>query len=371
MESLLTCAIGHRRALHRIPEIGFALEKTQAYVWDALSKTGGELTKVSPAGILAYYDFGQKETLALRADMDALPISEKSGVEFCSLHAGQMHACGHDAHMAMLLTVAERIRSLTPPHNILLIFQPAEESGCGASVIIDSGALQKYNVKRIFACHVEPNVPSGVIACRPGALMAMTSEVHVTVKGKTSHIAHPEDGIDALMAGAEFVRASTTLIEGKYADKMHLYGYGRFMSGTANNIISGETKIDGVLRAFDEALFESMLGDIKQCAHEIEQTTGARFTFDMPPSYYPPLINDEGCFEAVKRLAGSLPFYVLPKPCLIAEDFACYLKRVPGAMFQLGIGTDTPLHSAEFRFDETALENGVKMFLALAEDKPS
>ena len=189
MEDLLTRATRHRRALHRIPEIGFELKKTQDYVLSVLKATDGEIETVSPAGVLAYYDFGKAETLALRADMDALPINEKSGVEFASIHPGCMHACGHDAHMAMLLTAAEQLRYLDPPTNILLVFQPAEESGCGASVMLGSGAFEKHNVKRIYACHVAPSVPSGVIASRPGALMAMTSELHITVKGKSAHIA--------------------------------------------------------------------------------------------------------------------------------------------------------------------------------------
>ena len=370
MSDLLSRAIGHRRELHRIPEIGFDLKETQAYVLEALKSTGGVIEEVSPAGVLAFYDFGKAETLALRTDMDALPIQERSGVEFASIHPGSMHACGHDAHMAMLLTVAEEIRHLNLPQNILLIFQPAEESGCGASVMIDSGALERYNVKRIYACHVWPSIPFGTIASRPGALMAMTSEVHVTVKGKSSHIAQPEDGIDALLAGARFVEHSKALIEEKYADVAHLYGYGSFHSGTANNIISNETKLAGVLRSFDEAVFDSMLSDIRQVSSEIARDTGAEFHFFLP-RMYPPVINDKESYEELKNLSGNLPFTVLEKPWLIAEDFACYLKRVPGAMFQLGIGTPTPLHSAEFRFNESALENGLKMFLALILNRPA
>lgn len=370
MESLLSRAIAHRRALHRVPEIGFELDETQAYVLDALKNTGGEIETLSPAGVLAYYDFGKAETLALRADMDALPITEASGVAFASKHPGKMHACGHDAHMAMLLTVAEQLRALDPPTNILLLFQPAEESGCGANRILENGALERYNVKRIYACHVWPSLPKGVIASRPGALMAMTSELHVTVRGKSSHIAQPEGGIDALLSAVRFVDRSKALIEAKYADIPHLYGYGSFHSGTANNIISNETKIAGVLRAFDERVFDVMLGDIKQTAAEIENETGADFSFYLP-QMYPPVINDAQCYDNLKTLAGSLPFLALEKPWLIAEDFACYLKRVPGAMFQLGLGSDTPLHSAEFCFDESALENGVRMFLALIENKPA
>ena len=370
MTELLSRAVAHRRALHQIPEIGFDLKKTQAYVLDALKDTGGEIVSLSPAGVLAYYDFGKDETLALRADMDALPIVEQSGVAFSSAHPGSMHACGHDAHMAMLLTVAEEMRRLSPPTNVLLIFQPAEESGQGSSVILNSGALERHNVRRIFACHVAPDQPSGAIVTRPGPLMAMSSEVNATVRGKSSHIAHPKEGVDALMAGVPFVDHSKALIERAYADALHIYGYGRFMSGTANNIISDKTKIDGTLRAFDEGVFAAMLSDIRRTAAQVEAQTGARIELEVPDAY-PPVINDIGCFETVKGLSGSLPFIELSEPWLIAEDFACYQKRVPGLMFFLGLGSPTPLHSQNFCFDESALLNGIRMFLALIENKPA
>ena len=361
-------AIEHRRKLHQIPEVGYDLPETQAYVAEALSRCGGKIETFSPSGVLCYFDFGKPETLALRSDMDALPILECTGLGFSSKHPGKMHACGHDAHMAMLLTVAEQIRLLDPPRNVLLIFQPAEESGNGASMIINAGALERYNVKQIFACHVDPNLPLGLIASKPGAFMPLTSELYVTVRGKSSHIARSEDGIDSMDAGARFLIDSKALIAQKYADVPHLYAYGRFESGTANNIISGETKICGALRAFSEKIFDEMLADIRTCADEIAAQTGAQFVFDVPRGY-PPLINDAASFEKLRALSGSLAFRELTKPWLIAEDFACYLQRVPGAMFLLGLDSANPLHSAKLNLDESAMLSGIKLFLALIRDK--
>ena len=370
MDALLSRCVEHRRNLHRIPEVGFKLPKTQGYVYEALKATGGEITEVSPAGVMAYFDFGKEETLALRSDMDALPITERTDLPFASTHPGAMHACGHDAHMGMLLTTAEQMHRLAPSRNVLFIFQPAEESGCGAQTMIDAGALTRYNVGQIFACHVWPSLPFGSIASKPGEFMPMTTELHVTGKGKSSHIALPEEGIDALLNAARFVDRSKRLIEEKYASVRHLYGYGRFMSGTANNILSNATNLDGVIRAFNEDVFDAILTDIQAVSSEIARESGAEFDFVVPRGY-PPLINDQNSYERLATLAGSLPFIALDHPWLIAEDFACYLKHVPGAMFQLGIETPTPLHSADFHFDESALLNGIRMFMALIEDRPA
>ena len=364
MEDRLSRIVAHRRQLHRIPEVNYDLPMTQAYVLDALKKTGARLEALSPAGVLAYFDMGKKDTVALRADMDALPIQECSGLPFASGHPGKMHACGHDAHMAMLLSLAEELREMSCPRNVLLIFQPAEEPGNGARIVLESKALERYNAREIYACHVEPPLPSGTIGCRPGPLMAMSSEVHLQVKGKSTHIAQYSEGIDALMAGLTFLQRSRAHIESVYRDVRHLYGYGRFESGTANNIVAEKAEAWGTLRAYDEGIFEEMKKDVLSIAKDISAQSGAKLDLSFGDAY-PPVLNDEACFEKLKAAAGDLPFQVLAQPKNIAEDFACYLKRLPGAMFLLGLGTPTPLHSSNFIFDESALPNGTEMFKRL------
>ena len=348
-----------------IPETCYDLPETQEYVLGALKNTRAEVTAVSPSGVLAYFDMGARDTVAFRTDMDALPLRETSGVPFVSRHPGKTHACGHDAHMAMQLALAEEISRVPTRRNVLIIFQPAEESGNGAELMLGTGALDRYGVSEIYACHVEPSLGPGVIASRPGAFMARASEVHVTVKGKSSHIAEPHKGIDALMAGLRFVRGTDAYVKEHYADVPHLYGYGSFKSGSANNIISNETHIAGTLRAFDDAVFEGIRQDILRIAEDIERDTGARFEVEINKGY-PPLINSPECYERLKTAAQGLEFEYLPEPHLIAEDFACYLKHRPGLMFNLGINTDTPLHDPAFRFDESALVPGVQMFIDLA-----
>ena len=354
----------HRRALHRIPELGYELNETQAYVLKVLSKTRAKVEALSPSGALAYFDMGRSGTVALRADMDALPMEEKTGLSYASVHPGCMHACGHDAHMAMLLALCEELDHLKTPRNVLAVFQPAEEAGNGAASVIRSGALERYGAKEIYACHVEPSLPRGVIASRPGPLMAMASEVHVRVEGKSAHIAHADEGIDALRAGAEFLLSSTDLVQKRWRDVPHLFGFGRFMSGTANNIVSGETRMDGALRAFDEDVFARMKEDVLCVARQVSARTGAQIDADIPGGY-PPLINDEACFRRLAEKAQGLPFRVLEKPLLTTEDFACYVKHVPGLMFLLGVESPYPLHNPLLSFGEDCLLNGAEMFMRL------
>ena len=365
MSERLDRAIAHRRALHRIPELTFELKETQAYVLEALKHTSAQVTELAPAGVLAYFDAGSSETIALRTDMDALPMTENTGLEFASCHPGKMHACGHDAHMAMMLTVAEELSRSELARNVLLIFQPAEETGGGALSVIRSGALEKYNVSSIFACHVEPSLATGVISSKPGPVMAMSNEVHLTVKGKSSHIAHPENGIDALRAGVMLYDRIVEEIGEKFAGRQFLFNFGSFHSGTANNIISNETRFAGALRSYDENLSGAIKQTVIDMCAEIAQKTQTEIQAYIPEVCLP-LLNDESCFERLKRLADGMRFQLLPKPFYVSEDFAYYLKKVPGCMFYLGIGSETPLHSTNFFINEEALESGVEMFMRLA-----
>lgn len=360
---MLDRLIQHRRALHRIPETGYDLPKTQEYVLSALSKTRAEVTPLFPSGIIAFLDFGAKESVAFRADMDALEMEEQSGAAFSSCHSGKMHACGHDGHMAILLTLIETLSNETKKadKNAVFVFQPAEEAGNGAKMVLESNFIQKYSVSEIYALHVEPTLPIGYVAAKPGAFMARSCEVHVIGHGKSAHIAKASEGVDALEMCARFYLRAIDTIEEKYKGEPHLFKFGRFLSGTANNILSAHTQIDGSLRAFDDRVFFSMKEDLHQLANELSDAYGGRIEV-LTDEGYPPVINSDACFNRLKNACMDMPFITLTKPYMTAEDFSCYLQQVPGLMFNIGLGTNTELHSSAFRFDERALIPGVTAF---------
>ena len=201
-----------RRALHRIPELGDELPKTMDYVQDVLGTLDCEVLFPLDSAVCAYFDFGAADTLAFRAEMDALPIAERTGLPFASQHSGKMHACGHDGHMAMVLELGRRIRTKQAlPHNILLLFQPAEETAGGARRLCETGVLERLRVKAVFALHLWPGLSAGMIAGLPGAMMARSAEVTFTAEGRCAHFCSAASGRDALAACVEFYSRAAAL----------------------------------------------------------------------------------------------------------------------------------------------------------------
>ncbi len=204
--------IQFRRALHQIPELDRDLPETMAYLRRVLAPLGCALSTPIPGALCAFFDFGKADAIAFRSDADALPIQERTGLSFASTHPGRMHACGHDAHMAMVLDLAVWLAGQRDlPHNVLLLFQPAEETTGGAKDLCQSGVLEAHHVQCVFGLHLWPELPAGVIASRKRELMSRSCEVSVTVTGRSSHIAKAQEGLDALAAGVEFYRRAVAL----------------------------------------------------------------------------------------------------------------------------------------------------------------
>ncbi|MFB0918780.1 MAG: M20 family metallopeptidase, partial [Clostridiaceae bacterium] len=204
--SLVNKITEFRKDLHRIPELGFKEFKTSEYIKNALVNMGYDPISIAGTGVAVYIKGISNETIAFRADMDGLAVSEETGLDYKSIHDGMMHACGHDGHMAMLLGLANALKDYKGFNkSILLIFQPAEEGPGGAKVIIEEGILGKYNVTEIYGIHLYPGLEEGTIGSRPGPLMARSGEFDIEIKGKSSHAGLPHKGRDALMAGADLV----------------------------------------------------------------------------------------------------------------------------------------------------------------------
>lgn len=372
-QELLDELTRYRRDLHRIPELDDDLPRTIAYVRSVLSGLSCDVLEPCKGAVCAFFDLGRAETVAIRADMDALPIDEASGAAFSSEHPGRMHACGHDGHMAMALAAAtwvDRVargadavvRAGQLPRNVLFVFQPAEETTGGAKRVCESGVFERYRVARIFGMHLWPDLPAGSLASRPGPLLARSSETTITFHGVSSHIAKWRDGRDALGAAARFVVGSKWLSRKLEQDEPFLLRFGHMTAGTVRNAVAGQARVEGSLRVFSDDMFARAQDEVRALAQTAADEEGC--TFDLHFSEgYPPVVNDGTLFGEAAQALPELER--VPEPLLIAEDFAFYQRYLPGVFFLLGTGTGIPLHADTFNFDERVLLGGVRAYQQL------
>lgn len=357
--------INDRRALHQIPELDKALPKTMQYLRTALQALHCTLLSPTPDSLCAFFDFGADHAIAFRADCDALPITENTGASYTSTHAGCMHACGHDGHMAILLELARRLNAKkTLHHNVLLVFQSAEETSGGALDICKAGIFDTYKVKAIFGLHLWPGLSEGVIHSRKNELMARASEIDIDIYGRSAHIAKAAEGLDALSAGAEFLRRAYALEASLPENVFRLLKFGRMESGTVRNALSAHTRMEGSLRTFQDDIFESLRDGLYAIAADIERQTGCAVKITLTEGL-PPVLNPEALYEKVYTL---LPFAPLDEPSMTAEDFSWYQRFIPGMFFFFGIGDVPALHTQNFDFNDEILLKGADFFEALADN---
>ncbi len=359
--------IQYRRDLHAIPEVGRQERRTGQYIANHLSRLNCRLERVVETGSAAFFDNGAGDTVAFRADIDALPIAEETGLAFASSN-GCMHACGHDAHMAMLLSLADYLNEHHSEYkkNILLIFQPSEETIGGARPICESGVLDRYHVSKIFGLHVWPKVKAGALASRPGPLMAQAAEMRLTVHGKSAHCARPDLGIDALAAIADLIAELNRIKrEDIPAGTEYLLHIGTISGGDAGNIVCETAQAKGSVRAFDTAVFDELCGKVRQAAAAADARYGTTTEVFFSPAY-PPVNNDPSLYaeyqEAMRRAGIEL---LTADKTVISEDFSEYQKRVPGVFAFLGLGDVPSLHNNRFDFDEELMETGIRALTAL------
>lgn len=348
--------VTYRRQLHRIPELGDCLPKTCAYVRGLLEPLNCLVTSPIPGSVCAFFDAGKPSAVAFRADMDALPVTEVSGVPYASTHPGQMHACGHDGHTALALGLAEyasaHLRDL--PQNVLFLFQPAEETTGGAERLCETGILEHHNVTGIFGLHLWPGLPLGQVFSRPGPLLARSSEVTVTVTGKSVHLSRAEEGRDALTAGAEYLRLAYAAIRTLPPEDLRTLRFGKMVSGTVRNAVSGKTVLEGSLRTYREEIHRLCGEKLEALGRVIEVETGCGVAVHLSRGY-PAVWNHEGLYDAVLTRLGPDAPALLDAPVLASEDFSFYQKRVPGVFFFLGVGETPELHAPDFHFDDEAV----------------
>lgn len=348
----------YRRDLHRIPETGWEVEQTAAYVKSVLSGLPCEVFSPVGSAVCAYFDFGKPETVAFRSDMDALPVTEQTGLPFASEHPGRMHACGHDGHMAILLGLAQALaKRPETERNVLLIFEPAEETTGGAEAIVGTGLFQNYNVRRVYGLHLWPGAEEGKVFSRAGGLMSRSCEVSVRFTGKSVHIARWSEGRDALYAAVRFIEAAYAFTAGR---ENCLLRFGKMTSGEVRNAVSRETVLEGSLRCLDDESYDEMRAMLSDLAAKTERETGCAVEVRRTAGY-PPVTNDAALLEEAKT---RFPIFDIA-PTYITEDFSVYQRQAPGVFFFLGTGGSELLHSPRFDFDERLLETGRSLFLAL------
>lgn len=371
--------IGLRRKLHRIPEDGFQEFKTQRLIMDTLDEIGIPYT-TERTWVIGLIEGSQPgETVAIRADMDALPLTEPEGYPFRSEHEGMMHACGHDAHVAMALGAAKVLYGLREQLHgkVKLLFQPAEETVGGAEPMVQSGAMENPHVDRVYGIHVMPHLPVGKVETRAGTLNASTDTVKITVRGKAGHGAYPDLGTDAIVCAAQVITALQTVVSRNVSPlQSAVLTIGVIEGGTAQNIICDEVRMRGTLRTANGELRAMMKERIAAIASNLAAGMGCEAEVDIIPGYAA-LVNNDDEAARVKRVAarlfGAENVVDKPAPSMGGEDFSFFSDCAPGAFFHVGcVNPDwmpaPPLHSKDFRIDEDCLTVGTLMHVALVLD---
>ncbi|WP_337603679.1 amidohydrolase [Anaerotignum lactatifermentans] len=361
-----------RRDLHKIPELGLKEYKTSAYIREKLEGFGiTELETWLETGVVAVIrGKGNKEAVAFRADMDALPVTEQTGCDFTSEHVGCMHACGHDGHVTVLLGFAKYLQEHKDEleNDVVLIFQPAEEGPGGAQLLVDAGLFEKHPVRCIIGCHIFPQVPQGKVACRKGAMMARNGEVDVHIYGESAHGAQPQLGHDAVLAAGAVITGLHTILSRNVSPlDSGVLTFGAIHGGEACNIIAKEVKLEGTMRAFSDEAYETMTKRVQEVASGIAAGYGCKGEAVFRHMYRV-VDNDPKLVELLQEVAGDA--YEETPPYMLAEDFSLYLQKVPGMFFFLGSGNAEKgythsLHSAQFQFDEEILALGVETYAKL------
>lgn len=352
-----------RQELHRIPELDRYLPQTVRYIQQQLQVLDCHVFSPMEGAVCAWFDRGAEKAIAFRCGMDALPITENTGLPYASQNPGRMHACGHDGHMAMLLELARRLDGNKGlKRNVLLVFQPASETTGGARDLCGTGIFKKYRVEAIFSMLLWPELAENTVASRCDEMMGRACEVRVDIVGRPAHVVKAAQGLDAMQAGVMFYRRAMAM-EGALPKSVYrLLKFGKMESGTAGNVISGSTRMEGTLRAFQDDVFYSLRAGLVSIAKEVEASTGCTVSVYMNEGD-PPVMNPAKLYKKVKNL---VPFTELEKPSMVTEDFSWYQKNLPGMMFFLGIGNTPALHTDDFRFNEQVLLKGVEFFESLA-----
>ena len=369
--------IDWRRDFHQFPELSFQEHRTGDVIADELRSMGLEpKVKVGKTGVTADLKFGNGPVIGLRADMDALPIQETSGLPFSSQNDGVMHACGHDGHMAMLLGAAKALTQKDNQYNgtVRFIFQPAEEGEGGARYMIEDGCLE--GIDEIYGIHVWNYQPVGEVGVKDGPVLAAADMFDIKIKGIGGHGAAPQGTVDSVVVSSYLVQALQTIVSRNTNPlESTVISIGKINGGNNFNIIADEVSLSGTARAYSEENRNLIKTRMEEIIKGVEKTYNANITFDYKDGY-PPTINHVGPTQKVLKAAEKVVGDKAGMPYLSmgGEDFAYYLKEKPGCFFFVGSAPneqelfETPHHSSHFTMDERALLVGPSIYLNLLDN---
>ncbi len=375
-ETLARRVVELRRAIHRRPELGFEEHETAALVERELDSLQIRHRRVAQTGVIGYVEGAAPgKAVALRADMDALPIGERSGLPFASEIDGKMHACGHDGHTAMLLGAAGVLAAMRPAMRgtVVLLFQPAEEGPGGALPMLEEGALDAPPVEAIAMLHVDTRLDVGTIGVTPGPVNAATDELYITVRGRGGHGGYPHTAVDALPAAAAIVLALQNVVA-RETDPLAsaVVTIGTIAGGYRSNVIADEVALSGTLRSHDAAVREALIEKVRRVVAGVAAAYSVESDVRIVRGY-PAVINDAALAESFSRCIRerSALRVEAPDATMGGEDFAYFAQRVPGLLIRLGVRSESagavhPGHSPLFRIDEAALPLGVETLVLFA-----
>ena len=366
--------IERRRELHMHPELGGQEENTQRYLMKYLAELGIEIVtypgQYAVVGLIRGTFPGK--SIALRADMDGLPVQETTGLPFASRIQGKMHACGHDAHMAIALGAAKLLMEYRGQlhGNVKLLFEPAEETIGGAQDMVAAGCLENPHVDAVFGLHMLPDQPAGTVFTKAGSVSGSSNAINITVAGKGCHGAYPERGVDAAAISAQILTALQTLVSRNVSPlDSAVVTFGKISGGTARNVICDQVRMEGTLRTLKpetRALLKQRLNTIPK---SIAQAMGGSAEVEVLDGY-PAVYNDETLHDhflaLAKEMVGEKNIVKRQYPSMGVESFSYFIANTPGVYYDLGSGVGPALHMCDFTVDESCLPVGVALQTAVA-----
>lgn len=365
-----------RRHLHEMPELQYDVHKTAAFVADKLKEFGCDevVTGIGRTGVVGLIKGtkGAGTTIGLRADMDALPITEATGLPHASKIAGKMHACGHDGHTAMLLGAAKHLcETRNFAGSVAVIFQPAEEGGAGGRAMVRDGMMDRFVISQVFGMHNMPGLDVGKFAIRPGAIMASTDEFTITVTGRGGHAAMPHRTIDPVFISAQLVNAFQGIVS-RNTDPLEslVISVTQFHAGDAQNVIPQKAELGGTVRTLEKEMRDFAETRMKEVASGIAAAYGAQISVSYHRNY-PVTFNHEHetdfAIGVATGLSGTANVDTNTPPVMGGEDFSYMLEARPGAFIFIGNGETAYLHHPEYDFNDDVIPHGVSYWVSLAE----